>query len=419
MGLLVMLAVIWLMISLWVSFELILLKGGMVPFPETKNLGNYFVLAIFIVLNTSFAYTDAHRNHPESIGTYLIPLGIVISVILTFMRLIQYNLMVNEGQNNQVDEERPKVKDKERHSFESYIGNDDIKTTAKMLVSLFRDKGIVIPHIILYGQAGTGKTTLAKTIAYEAGVNFFETVSHNFRNVNDVIDFLTRLEEGDMLFIDEIHGLKTELEEVMYSAMQDSYIVTPDGQQIHLPKFCIVGATTLPDEVTKPLRDRFKYAFEVPLYTDEEISDIIFAYGKGFISKENSMSIALRCFGTPRVAINYFDCIKLYAIYKGSNKINKNHIAETFKQKKIDSLGLGSYHYKALDILGSQKSKSMGIQSLASSVGVSKKFAETMIQNGLFYYKLIEITTKGRTLTEKGIRFIDNGYKLNGRGNEK
>lgn len=309
-----------------------------------------------------------------------------------------------------VDEEKvedPKMEKMKNHllrfSFEKYIGNKDISNTAKILVDRFLEKGKPIPHILLFGMPGTGKTTLAKTMANEAGVNFFETVSRSFRNTNDVILALTKLKRGDVLFIDEIHGLKIELEEVMYSAMQDSYISTPEGEILHLPKFSIIGATTIPEDVSKPLRDRFEYHFDIPLYTEEDISKIVSNISTFPMTEKCAKLIAQRSFGTPRVAINYYKNIKIYVESKNEQIIKECHVEDVFAQKKIDSLGLGTYHYAAMEKLANQDSFAMGIQSLSTAIGVSKKMFETYIQPGLFYNDFIDISTKGRRLKYKGL----------------
>jgi len=235
-------------------------------------------------------------------------------------------------------------------TLEDYIGQEKIKENLKIYIDAAKIRGDSLDHVLLYGPPGLGKTTLSNIIANEMGVNIRITSGPAIEKQGDLAALLTNLNEGDVLFIDEIHRLSRSIEEILYPAMEDYALDIIIGKgpsarsiRIDLPKFTLIGATTRAGQLTTPLRDRFGVLLKLELYTPDELATIV-KRSAGIleleITNDGAYEIASRSRGTPRIANRLLKRVRDYAQVKGSGIIDSDIANYALGQLEIDALGL-------------------------------------------------------------------------------
>jgi Holliday junction DNA helicase RuvB len=309
-------------------------------------------------------------------------------------------------------------------SFEDYIGQERIKTQLRITIGASKKSGRQLPHMLLYGNPGLGKTTLAQIIANEAGVKFHEVMASNLSTVEDVEAMLANLSDDtpDVLFIDEIHRLSLKIEELFYPVMEDFQFEKDMGegrqrkmQRFWVPKFCLIGATTLAGDLSRPLRDRFGLHHQLQNYQIEEIANILLklAGREGVeIKGEALFSIAKRAKGVARIAINYYNrCLEYAEFIVGDGNITKDVAEEQFDLMGIDDMGLDENDYRVLAYLAGQP-RAVGLNALASGCDIDVPTITNMIEPYLVQTGLINRTRSGREITEKGYTWINRHVDL-------
>jgi Holliday junction DNA helicase RuvB len=235
-------------------------------------------------------------------------------------------------------------------NLDDYIGQEKIKENLKIYIDAAKFRGDSLDHVLLYGPPGLGKTTLSNIIANEMGVSIRTTSGPAIEKQGDLAAILTNLNEGDVLFIDEIHRLSRSIEEILYPAMEDYALDFVIGKgpsarsiRINLPKFTLIGATTRAGQLTTPLRDRFGIFLKLDLYTSEELATIV-KRSSGIlefeITDDGAYEIASRSRGTPRIANRLLKRVRDYAQVRGSGKIDSDIANYALGQLEIDALGL-------------------------------------------------------------------------------
>jgi len=312
-------------------------------------------------------------------------------------------------------------------NFENYIGQKHLKEHLLVLIESSQIRKKSLAHTLLFGQPGLGKTTLATIIANELGKNIVYTSAPAIEKTADLAGLLLNLNDGDVLFIDEIHGLKTQTEEMLYPAMEDRLIdiTIPSAREnkvVRLPlkNFTLIGATTRPGKLSAPLRDRFTVQLQLQYYDVEELKEIVKRTANILnltIDDAAAQEIAQRSRGTARIANNLLSISGDYAIVKNNCHITV-HIAETaMNVLKIDELGLDQIDRKVIFALYSlYKNKPTGIKSLATSIQEESDTVEGMIEPYLLQKNLIIKTERGRMLTDTGIiyaqKLVSSGFYI-------
>ena len=316
------------------------------------------------------------------------------------------NEIINEKEDNSL---RP-IK------FEDYIGQDDIKKNVKVAISSSKKRGHQLDHIMFYGPPGLGKTTIATIIANELGSNIKIVTGTSIDKPADLAMILMNIEEGDVLFIDEIHRIPKIAEEAIYSAMEDFQlnINVVDGNamnviKLNLPKFTLIGATTRIGMLTKPLRDRFGMTLRMNYYSIEDLCKIIKNASIKLeigIDDESAIEIAKRSRFTPRVSLKILKRMRDFADYLDKDIIDKEVVDECLSSMKIFEYGLDENDLKYLEILN-LTNKPLAIKTLASKLNESIETIEDSIEPYLIENNFIEKTAKGRVITDKGKVFFN------------
>lgn len=307
------------------------------------------------------------------------------------------------------------------NNFEEFIGQKTIIDNLRVYIKAAKIKDTSLDHILLAGHAGVGKTSLAYLIAKELNQNIIIINANSIERVKDVIIMLSKLNEGDVLFIDEIHALNKNCEEVLYSAMEDFYInlnVKSDSlkeiRKFELPPFTLIGATTKLEEISKPLLDRFSITFNLTNYTFKEISKILnnlsnkleYKYTNRALDRIASVSRLI-----PRIAINYLKRINDFALINKIDLIDEEFVAKTLEKLGIKKHGLTDLDIRYLKMLHFEyKDKPVGINTITSYLNESKKTVEDIIEKYLIELLFIKRTFKGRVITKKGISYLHNNY---------
>ena len=278
-------------------------------------------------------------------------------------------------------------------------------------------RGEPLDHVLLYGPPGLGKTTLAGIIANELGVNLKTTSGPAIEKSGDLAAVLSSLEEGDVLFIDEIHRIPRFIEEILYSAMEDytlDIIVGADSSsrsiKIDLPPFTLVGATTRAGDLTSPLRDRFGITCKLNYYNQEELKNIALRTSKVLdcnIDLDAAEELAMRSRGTPRICNRLFRRVRDYALVMGDGKIDLNIARIALDKLRVDRLGLDDTDYHLLkSIIDKFNGGPVGIEAIASSIGEEQSTIEDVYEPYLLQIGLIKRTSRGRVVTNKAYEHL-------------
>lgn len=299
-------------------------------------------------------------------------------------------------------------------TFSEYIGQERLKNNLKLAIDAVkkRDDGTTLDHVLLYGPPGLGKTTMANVIAHELGSNLRVTSGPAIERAGDLASILTNLQDGDVLFIDEIHRLKRAVEEVLYSAMEDYKLDIVIGKgpaarsvRLDLPHFTVIGATTRTGSLAGPLRDRFGIIHRLEYYKQNEIEQIINRTAgilNTKIDPEATALLATRSRLTPRIANRIFKRVRDFADVNGDGIIDKKVAQKSLDLMEIDNLGLDPADRNMLELmLENYGERPVGLTTIAALTGDEASTIEDYYEPYMLQLGLIERTPRGRMVTKK------------------
>jgi Holliday junction DNA helicase RuvB len=295
--------------------------------------------------------------------------------------------------------------------WSKYIGQEKIKNNLRVFIDAARKREDVLDHVLFYGPPGLGKTTLAYLISTEMNANIKVTAGPMIEKSGDLAAILTNLTEGDILFIDEIHRLSPQIEEVLYSAMEDFRldIIIGSGPaaqtiKLELPRFTLIGATTRAGMISNPLRDRFGMHFRMQFYDHTELAQII-SIASEKLNKQSeeaaSFEMARRSRGTPRIALRLLRRVRDFAEVE-----DETIITVTRTKKGLDALGVNEHGFDELDLsllrlLAESKGRPIGLNTVAAALSEDEGTIEDVIEPYLLAKGYIERTARGRIATPK------------------
>lgn len=317
-------------------------------------------------------------------------------------RIVSTDAIPTDGDGHDVSL-RPKTLDE-------YTGQAKAKENLKICIDSAKLRGDSLDHVLLYGPPGLGKTTLSSIIANEMGVNIRTTSGPAIEKQKDLAAILTNLAPGDVLFIDEIHRLPRQVEEILYPAMEDYAIDIIIGQgpsarsiRLPIPKFTLIGATTRAGQLSTPLRDRFGIICKLELYTTEELAAIVTRSASILemdISPEGACEIASRSRGTPRIANRLLKRIRDFALVRGDGRITGEIARTGLNLLEIDHLGLDNTDRKMLEaIIRYYGGGPVGLETLAATIGEEAITIEDVYEPYLLQIGFLSRTPRGRCAT--------------------
>jgi holliday junction DNA helicase RuvB len=329
--------------------------------------------------------------------------------------------MIDRIVDTEIDEENPQEQELENtlrpSDFASYIGQERLKKNLQLAISAAKKRGEPLDHVLLYGPPGLGKTTMANVIANEMGSQIRITSGPAVERAGDLASMLTNLQDGDILFIDEIHRLNHSVEEVLYSAMEDFKLDIMLGKgpaarslRLDLPKFTLIGATTRTGALAAPLRDRFGMVHRLEFYQPDEIRQII-ERAAGIlnvkIAKDAADVLATRARLTPRIANRLLKRVRDYADVNGDGIIDQHINTKALELLEIDELGLDpADRMLLLAIIDNYNGGPVGVETLAALTAEERSTIEDFYEPYLMQIGLLQRTPRGRMVTHKTYKHL-------------
>ena len=296
-------------------------------------------------------------------------------------------------------------------SWDEYIGQEKIKKNLKIFIEASRRREEALDHILFFGPPGLGKTTLANIISSEMGANIKTTSAPMIEKAGDLAALLTNIEEGDILFIDEIHRMSPAIEEILYPAMEDFRldIIIGSGPaaqtvRIDLPRFTLIGATTRAGMLSSPLRERFGMHFRMQFYTPEELGTIVEKASHKLSKPAERLAakeIAGRSRGTPRVALRLLRRVRDFAEVANEDKVKLQTTRYALDELGVNHLGFDEQDIQLLEFLVSAKGKPIGLSTIGAALSEDEGTIEDVIEPYLLANGYIERTARGRVATQK------------------
>ena len=305
-------------------------------------------------------------------------------------------------------------------AWSEYIGQEQIKKNLGVFIEASKKRDEALDHVLFYGPPGLGKTTLALIIANEMHTNIKVTAAPMIEKSGDLAAILTNLEEGDILFIDEIHRLSPAVEEILYSSMEDYRIDIIIGSgpaaqtvKIDLPRFTLIGATTRAGMLSNPLRDRFGMSFRMQFYNSEELSRIIEQASNKLekeIVQEAALEIAKRSRGTPRIALRLLRRVRDFAEVANDAGISHNRTQYALDELGINSHGFDEMDLRLLKLLVSANGRAIGLSTIAAALSEDEGTVEDVLEPYLIANGYLERTSKGRRATPATYHILNMEY---------
>ncbi len=323
---------------------------------------------------------------------------------------------------NEIPEDRDSDNKLRPKTLAEYIGQEKAKDNLSVFIDAAKLRGESLDHVLLYGPPGLGKTTLSYIIASELGVNIRATSGPAIEKPRDLVALLTNLGEGDVLFIDEIHRLSRQVEEILYPAMEDFLIDIiigqgPSARSIRLPlkHFTLIGATTRAGQLTTPLRDRFGVLLKLELYTSRELTTIVKRSASILgvsVSEDAALEIASRSRGTPRVANRILRRVSDFALVLADGEITLDVAKTALTKLEIDGLGLDNTDRRMLRaIIDYYDGGPVGLETLAATVGEEAVTIEDVYEPYLMQIGFLARTPRGRVATKKAYEHLGLPYR--------
>lgn len=313
--------------------------------------------------------------------------------------------------------------------FESYVGQTRIKKNLKLAIAAAKKRGEPIDHVLLHGPPGLGKTTMAFVIANEMGANIRVTSGPAVERPGDLASLLTNLQDGDILFIDEIHRLNRTVEEVLYSAMEDFKLDIMLGKgpsarslRLDLPEFTVIGATTRTGSLSAPLRDRFGLIHRLEFYTVPEIEKILNRSARILdvkLESDAAIEIAMRARLTPRIANRLLKRARDYADVNGDGIVDYKSSTSALELLEIDDVGLDHGDRRMLEaIIDNYNGGPVGVDTVAALISDERSTIEDFYEPYLMQIGFIERTPRGRKVTPKAYKHLGKSKNMDSKQNK-